>query len=118
MAGQTVPLVLIPRYTSYVGANTFTTAPLAVSDYAKAHVTFWRGRCPGSFAAVFETSHDAVAWTNALGTTTITTVDTSDKWNIPLRRRWFRVRITLSTTSITCWATGLLERRLEEKKPT
>jgi hypothetical protein len=118
MAGQAVPLVLIPRYTSYVGANTFTTVPLAVSDYEQAHVTFWRGRCPGSFAAVFETSHDALVWTNALGTTTITAVDTSDRWDIPLDRRWFRIRIALGTTSITCWATGLLTRRLEDKKAT
>jgi hypothetical protein len=79
-----------------------------------AFLTFWRGPCPGGFSAVFQTSHDALAWSNALGT--ITTTNQSDKLEIPLTRRWFRVRIALSTWPITCWATGLLERRLEEKK--
>lgn len=117
MAGQAVPMVLIPRYTSFVGAGTFTTVPLPVADYAQAHVTFWRGRCTGgSFSAVFEDSHDAVTWSNCLGTTTITSVDTCGNWDIPLERRWFRVRIALSTSAITCWATGLLERRLREEK--
>ncbi len=117
MAGQAVPIVLIPRYTSYVGPSTFTTVPLEVTDYARACLTFFRGRCPTSFAAVFEESHDAAAWTNALGTT-ITTVDTSDQLSIPLTKRWFRVRINLSTSPITCWASGLLTRRLAEKKAT
>jgi hypothetical protein len=117
MAGQAVPLVVIPRYTSYVGANVFSTVPLEVTDYSMAHVTFWRGRCPTAFSAVFEESHDALVWFHALGTT-ITSVDRSDNLHIPLTRRWFRVRITLSTLPITCWASGLLERRLAEKKAT
>jgi hypothetical protein len=114
MAGQAVPVVVIPRYTSYVGANTFTTVPLDVSADVTAFLTFWRGPCPAGFAAVFELSHDALVWSNALGTT-IVLDNRSDKLEIPLTRRWFRVRISLSTWPITCWATGLLERRLEQK---
>ena len=120
MIGKAVPLVLIPRYTTYVGESTFTTVPLRVSEYAKAHVTLWRGPLTGSsrggsFTAEFQVSHDGETWENAV--TAITTVDRSDNYDITLDYRWLRVKITLSVTTgsdvgITCWATGLLERRI------
>lgn len=116
MSGEAVPLVLIPRYTSYVGDNTFTTVPLRVSEYAKAHITLWRGRLNfETFSAEFQVSHDTYQWQNALSPpTTITTVDTVDNWDIDLNHRWFRIKIVLSGDAITCWATGLLEKRVKE----
>jgi hypothetical protein len=39
MAGELVPLVLVPRYTSYLGAFAFTTIGMEVTDYEKALVT-------------------------------------------------------------------------------
>ncbi len=128
MRGKAVPLVLIPRYTSYVGEGEYTTVPLEVSEYAKAYVTLWRGQILRSwetthvrtFRATFQGSHDAEEWVN-LGSE-VTTVDTVDDHEIELTRRWFRVRILLSkggdptddAVGITCWATGLLERRIED----
>ena len=123
MIGKAVPLVLIPRYTTYVGESSFTTAPLRVTEYAKAHVTLWRGPLTGStrggsFTAEFQVSTDGDTWDNAI--TAITTVNTADNVEITLDRRWLRVKITLAVTTgsdvgITCWASGLLERRIPKE---
>lgn len=125
MIGKAVPLVLIPRYTTYVGESTFTTAPLRVSDYAMAYFTFWRGPLTGSglggtFKADFQLSHDGEVWVDAI--TQITSVDGYDDLEITLSRRLLRVKIELAVTTgntvgITCWATGLLERRIEGEGP-
>jgi len=48
MAGELVPLVLLPRYSSYVGASTFTTIGMEVTDYANAIVNVWRGKLIGT----------------------------------------------------------------------
>ena len=116
MAGEAVPLVLIPRFTSYVGNNAFTTVPLRVSDYSKAHITFWRGRLlVETFSAEFQVSHDAYTWQNALSPpTVITSVDACDSYSMDLNHRWFRIKIVLSGSAITCWATGLLVKRVKE----
>jgi len=128
MKGTVEPFVLIPRYTSYVGENkedggvdnSFATVPLDVSAFSKAVLTFWRGPLLGgpgaAFSAQFESSHDGVTWFPEGAA--ITSTDTSDKHDIDLDRRWFRVRIELTenptneTVGITCWATGNLEQRL------
>lgn len=122
MKGEAVPLVLIPRYTTYAGTGEFTTAPLDVSAYGDAVVTFWRGTMlqgPGAastFTANFQGSHDAVQWED-LGSP-IATVDAVSTQEIELTRRWFRVRVLIDDVdpdagvAITLWATGLLERRI------
>ena len=38
MAGELVPLVLLPRYTTYAGADTFTSIGMDVTPYSKAIV--------------------------------------------------------------------------------
>jgi hypothetical protein len=115
MIGEAVPLVMLPRFSSFVGANTFTTAALRVSDYAKAHVSFWRGPLKsGNFSAQFEESHDGQDW-DAIGSA-ITTTDTRDEYSISLGKRWFRLKIQIwggYGPAITCWCTGLLERRIQ-----
>jgi hypothetical protein len=115
MIGEAVPLVLLPRYSSFVGENTFTTAALRVSDYAKAHVSFWRGPLKsGSFQAEFQVSHDGQTWDTV---TTVTTVDTRDEYSLTLKERWLRMEIQISGgngPAITCWCTGLLEKRIAD----
>ena len=122
--GELVPLVMVPRYTTYIGASTFATAPMDVSGFDKAVLSFWRGRLAGdagsTFSAVFEASHDAVAWTS-LGSA-ITTTNTSSIVSRDLIKRWLRLKITLTavppgsggsnTVAITCWAVGSLEVRV------
>ena len=127
MVGMAVPLILVPRFTGYVGAGTYATAPLDVTAYARAFVTLWRGPLVGDpgdgalFECWFEGSHDAQQWTRIVPmppSPVITTVDTSSDEEIPLTRHWMRVVIRLTADSafavgITCFAAGLLERRIE-----
>ena len=42
MAGELVPLVLLPRYSTFSGAHSFTTIGMEVSDYSSAIVNVWR----------------------------------------------------------------------------
>ena len=118
MSGQRVPLVMVPRYTSYVGPNEFTTVPLDVSEYAKAVLTLWRGELVGddgsTISAVFETSQDAKEWSPAH--VAIESAPGSDILDFELEDRWLRFRIVLVTpgheVGITCWAAGSLEMRI------
>ena len=131
MAGELVPLVMLPRYSVFVGKLTgsdlgYTTIAMDVSDYQNAILNVWRGVLLGttapSFDMYFEESTDQVAWTNC----SVTTTDSgppyhlADKTEIQyiaaLSKRWFRMRIALggttTDTEITCWAVGFLEQRI------
>lgn len=125
--GIAVPLVMVPRFTGYVGPGTYATAPLDVSAYSAAHLTLWRGPLVGDtgsgalFECWFETSHDALEWTRVFPpplSPVITATDTSSVADVPVTRRWLRivVRLTADTSDvvgITCWASGLLEKRIQ-----
>lgn len=129
MAGELVPLVMIPRFTTYTGESEFATAPLEVSRYDKAYVTLWRGPLVGgsgpppplgslaTFRAVFEASHDADTWIEV--SSAVTSFNTSSDFTVDLDRRWLRVLVSLTArtdtnvAAITCWATGSLRLRVE-----
>ncbi len=113
-------IVLLPRFTTLVGASSFTTLPLDVSKYGSAQFHLWRGPLrgtPAGFLAYLEESLDAEHW--VLGPSTPTGYDpaiddptlTRPKlFSYGFRLRWFRIRIELSGTApgCTCWAEGLL----------
>ena len=66
MIGQQTPLILVPRYTSYMGAADYASAGIEVSAYSDASVTIWRGRLLGTtpaFKFYIEISTDAQVWT-------------------------------------------------------
>lgn len=124
MIGESVPLVMIPRFTSYVGGLTdYTTVPLDVSEFTMAWVTFWRGPLVGDtgngakFEAWFEVSQDAQTWEKQPPSPfVINTPDTWDSYSVGFSRRWFRMKVRLTPdtddiVAITCWAVGSLERR-------
>ena len=119
MKGELVPVVLVPRYTGYVGSGTYTTMPLNVEAFAKGTITLWRGRLPGTgsptFTAYFEDSHDGVEWTPFDAGGEDPGADASAIVRFDLVRRWLRVRVVLtgSGTGASCWAVGMLERRVE-----
>ena len=119
MEGVAVPVVIIPRYSSFVGVNVFTTQPLLVEEFSKAQIVFFRsGMDAGaSFSASFQTSQNQQDWFDDPGSP-ITSVATEDIHEVDLPRKWFRIRIELSGSdpAITCWAAGLLIRREEGKK--
>jgi hypothetical protein len=117
MAGELVPLVLIPRFSSYIGANTFVTVGMDVSDYEKAIVNVWRGNMTGTaptFAISFEESTDQDSWsTCASGTGGDPGANAEAQYTPTLGKRWFRAKLILGGTqpAATCWAVGFLEQR-------
>lgn len=126
-SGLAVPLIRIPRFTGFVGPGTYATAPLDASAYSAALVTLWRGPLVGDtgsgalFDCWFEESHDALTWTRIVPpppAPVITTVDTSNDLGVPLSRRWLRIVVQLTADAddvvgITCWASGILEKRIQ-----
>jgi len=119
MKGEQVPLVMVPRFTTLVGAGEFATAPLDVQRFARVVLTVWRGYLLGTsptFHLYLEVSHDAPTdaadWVQlddlTLNDDQAATIDHS------LTRRWLRVRVVLGGTNpwVTCWASGGLDLRL------
>ncbi len=117
MAGELIPLVLIPRYTTYAGDSTFTTIAMDVTEYSKAIVNTWRGKLldnAGSFSIAFEESTDQDSWTTCTGSTSADPgSETEAQYTPELKKRWFRAKVTLTGTSqgASCWAIGFLELR-------
>ena len=120
MKGEQEPVVLVPRYTSFLGSGSFTTVPINLEPYSKVTISLWRGYMPGSgpptFKFYFEDSHDAETWTpfDPSGTDPGANPASPGSVSYDLIRRWFRVRVELtgSNTGVTCWAVGMLERRV------
>lgn len=118
MAGELVPLVVIPRYSTLVGTTSFTTVGMEVSDYSKAIVNVWRGDLTGTspgFGITFQESTDQQTWSTCTGTTAGADpgLDTETQYQATLTKRWFRIKIDLSGTdpAVSCWAIGFLEMR-------
>jgi hypothetical protein len=117
MAGTLVPLVLIPRYTSYAGdATAFTTIGMDVTEYEKAIVSFWRsnGANFGSIAITFEESMDQLNWTTcAGGPFTDPGAGNEGQFQPELTKRWFRIKVTPGGANVvvSCWCIGFLMQR-------
>jgi len=116
-------IILIPRYTTYAGASSFTTEPLDVSGYQSGDIRVFTGKivgpAPGNGAVsvAFQESSDQVNWANCSGSSAGNQTDDMEVRYVPtLTKAWFRMKITLSTGDanepiVTCFATGFLERR-------
>ena len=128
MAGELVPLVLLPRYTTLAGVDYqwpypyLTTVAIGVTQYERAIVTIWRGPVVGTspvFKLLFQESMDRDFWDecNTLPAQDPSGedpgADTQAQYVVELRARWLRVRILLgdSDNVVNCWATGFLEVR-------
>ena len=116
MAGELIPLVLLPRYTTYAGATSFTTVAMDVTDYQSAIVNVWRGPSVGgaTYAIKFQESTDQDNWTTCdNGTGGDPGADTEAQYTPNLKKRWFRAHITITGTDpvVSCWAVGFLELR-------
>ncbi len=127
MAGELVPLVLLPRYTTYagkVGSDFFTTIAMDVTQYESAIVNVWRGKIVGTAGSPaiivkFEESTDQVSWTECDGSPDGTTItypaeNVEIQYTLTLKKRWFRIKVQLgdATNVVSCWAVGFLEERL------
>lgn len=118
--GHLVPLVMIPRFTSYFGtSDEFKTVALDVSRYSSARLTLWRGDVldSGTFKLYTETSHDGYTWfTDPSAGYDTTGPGASKTIDVDFPRRYFRVRVKLTGGSpgVTCWCEGMLEYRIDE----
>jgi len=119
MPGELVPLVLLPRYTTFAGVDDFVTLAMDVTDYSSAIVNLWRGKLLGTnptMTVLLEESSDQVTWFTCSGGSTPALVEDDEVQRVAtLNKRWFRIKVTLGGTSSpvgTCWAVGFLERRL------
>ena len=118
MAGELVPLVLIPRYSTLSGAGDFTTVAMDVTQYERAIVNVWRGELVGTsptFGVTFEESTDQTTWSTCSGSPSggDPGQDTEQQWQPTLQKRWFRIKVAMGGTGPvgTCWAVGFLEER-------
>ena len=116
MAGVLVPLVLLPRYTTFSGPTTFVTVAMDASDYEKAIVDLWRsaGANLGTFAVTFEESTDQNTWTVCTGGPYADPGANNQRQFQPeLTKRWFRIAITLTGSNcvVTTWCVGFLMMR-------
>jgi len=119
MAGELVPLVLLPRYSTYAGAADFTTIAMEVTDYETAIVNLYRGPLLGTgptFAATLQESTDQQSWSDCSGTNTSAYdpgASTEGQMTATLKKRWFRIKVTLGGTAPvgSCWALGFLQMR-------
>ncbi len=117
MAGELVPLVMIPRYTTYSGDSTFTSIAMDVSEYQKAIVNVWRGKLIGTsptYNVSFQESTDQDSWTVCTnGSGGDPGSETEAQYTPTLAKRWFRIVLTLAGTGpiVSTWAIGFLEMR-------
>lgn len=124
MAGKLVPLVILPRYSSFAGRDMFTTVPVDVTDYARAILTCWRGPLKepanATIAFICQESSDQVTWETCTGTNVSFDPGESVEGvtDATLKRRWFRMTLSLQSSAtyqnlldVSCWAVGHLEQR-------
>ena len=119
MAGRLTPVVLLPRFTTLSGADTFRTIGMDVTEYQNALISIWRSPLVGTsptFAFLFEESSDGQAYTPCAISPSETDpgADDETQYTVTLKKRWLRLSITLAGTNpvATCWAVGFLEERL------
>ena len=102
MTGKRIPLVLIPRYTSYIGDGEFATAAMEVSAAESAVVHVWRSRLIGTSPTVlvaFEESTDQEDWTTCTGGTSFDPGERTETSKSQTRtKRYLRVGVTLGGT--------------------
>ena len=119
MAGELVPVEMVPRYSTYCGATDFLTIAMDVSRYSAGQLTAWRGPAVGTtptFGITCQESSDGVTWATCADSTADT--DPGANTEVALAptfsRRFFRIKITLGGTSpvATCWISGFLEQRV------
>lgn len=122
MPATDTSFVLMPRFTTLVGATTFTTLPMDVSGYAGAQFHVWRGPFrttssdpppePPAFTVFLEESLDTLSWVLGPSTPTAFTILEADAkfFSYDFRLRWFRLKVVVTGQHpvVTCWAEGLL----------
>ena len=114
--------VILPRFTTLVGAAVFTTLPMDVSAYGGAQFQIWRGPfrvktgTPApSFTVFLEESLDTEEWVLGPDTATSFVIAEADRkfFAYDFRLRWFRLKVLIlgDEPIVTCWAEGFFRMR-------
>jgi hypothetical protein len=88
-----------------------------VTAYVSATLNAWRSALVGTtptFALAFEESTDQVTWTAcSVSPSQPDPTSTETQYSVTLKKRWFRVKVTLGGTApvATCWCVGFFEER-------
>lgn len=103
-------ITLVPRFSSFVGARTFNTQPIAVREFGSANITAWRGAMQGtgspSFAVAVEQSQDLENWTALDALSPSAGAETTSE--VEFTMDWMRLSITVAGNSpaVSCWVVG------------
>jgi hypothetical protein len=115
MSGRNVPVVLLPRYTTYIGGGSYPTLPIPSSAYGGLSATFWMGNGvgpPGVTLAWME-SNDLETWTVCAGGLTSPTPNAVLPSIVTLTKAWFRLVVILANPNdgATMWCEGFFQLR-------
>jgi hypothetical protein len=114
---EKTPVTFLPRFTTLVGATSYTTSPMDATSRQSVQLQVWRGEiasggADGTFSVFVEESLDAENWTQ--GPSAPVGYDPGDGeaqfFDYCFRLKWFRLRVELGGTDpiVTCWAEGFL----------
>ena len=106
MEAMVEKVLLLPRYTSFVGAGTRLTQPMNVRAYASAIVTFTFVAGLGAGPTVLislQESPDLEIWTDVGDTLAHGTPESRT-----FKFEWIRLKLVISGTdpAFTCWCVG------------
>jgi hypothetical protein len=115
MAGNVERIVLLARYTSFLGPPSGSmvvhTNPLNVRTFSKADLAAWKGSHAGTATFDLEGSVDGSSWAT-VGSVTVTADQEVTTVFSTLESEWIRLKITLTDgPGFTCWMVGEFTRR-------
>jgi hypothetical protein len=117
MPGRSVPVVIVPRWTTFSGPGDFFSMPLAISAYDRLVLSYMRGNLVGTTPGLLllcQESNDLDAWTDCGGSTPSSSVPfVEDQFTFDLTKAWLRFGVSPvgASTSVTCYAMGFFELR-------
>ena len=112
MSPDITKLVIIPRFSSFVGSRAFTTQPMPVRDYATANIYFWRtqafGTSPTVAIAVQQSADVQLWWDVVTSSGTPSDAEVIPPLAATFTMDWMRFKLTLggANPAISCWAVG------------
>ena len=117
-AGEKVPVVFLPRFTTLAGANTFITTPMDFLGFEKAELTFWRaayvpgnGVTASAISATFESSADLETWKTVATVTVPPGSGDASQVTVTPTQRYVRLSVIQGMDqSTTVWCSGYAER--------
>ncbi len=118
-AGEKVPMVFFPRFSSFVGDGSYYTTPIDMLGFGQFSVSGWRGKLLGTtsptFGFLLQESADLESWENLDGVAWDPLEDGTDTKTHTPTRRYVRMAVVLATSGgsdaqATCWAVGFAER--------